>query len=113
MINSFGEIKKARSYFESVGLSAPKGVGTAEFLMESISKVIGDEATEKESTQRINEIALYAHNQAQKMEFNSSAKPIKTRNFFGINRRGRAAASVIRQFKLLLRRSLSDVFRGK
>lgn len=109
----FGEVNKARTHFESIGLSAAKEVGTAEYILDCISRIVGDEVVEAQSAERINKIAVYAQNEANKVAFNNDDKPIKTKTYFGPSKKSRAAASIFRQFKLLLGRSFKEVFRGK
>lgn len=109
----FGEVKKARAYFESIGYHALKEVGTAEHVLDCISKITGDEDAEAESMERLDNISNHATKGAALIAFNPQGKVAKKRGMFSGALRDRPAANIFQQFKLLLSRSLHEVFRGK
>ena len=109
----FGEVKKARTYFEDIGYGASKEVGTAEHVLDCISKITGDEEEELKSTERINKISTKASNEVSKLILNPEGSVRVKKNKFEGSKVLRPAASLYRQFKLLLGRSLQEVFRGE
>mmetsp|Transcript_14759 Transcript_14759/g.21255 ORF Transcript_14759/g.21255 Transcript_14759/m.21255 type:complete len:561 (-) Transcript_14759:130-1812(-) len=106
----FGEVAKVRSYLDSLGYKAAPETGTAEHVLDCISRVnaSGGEA-EKASLERIQKLADKA--EAVQMAL-SDANNLTPKLFSSAEKKG-PQASIFTQFKLLLRRSLNESFRGK
>merc|ERR1712157_8511 len=118
--------KNARSYFQSIGYACEKEVGTAEHVIDCISPsaTTSDNGSSIISSQRLDDIATRAINQANQIVISKSPlddiaiKEESKNNFkkmlmnFHEERKG-PAAGIIRQFKLLIRRSMHEVFRAK
>lgn len=105
----FGESSSVRSWMESHVSLAPPDIGTAEYILDCISKteMIG-ESTE-EAIERVNAIAELAS--ASDVHIGETDGPLKRYegNFAGRGPR----AGIVTQFRLLLRRSFRENFRGK
>lgn len=120
----FGETSNARAYFETIGYpAATKEVGTAEHVIDCISTVVGgasDPEAERQSVDRLNDIAAKAKSAAGKISVatsssNTTTSPHTIHNRIQKAKRGadRPAANILQQFRLLMTRSLREVFRGK
>lgn len=106
-----GEVDKARSYFQRLGYECEKETGTAEYILDTISRTNGGEEEQERSTKRINHIATEAKSHLENITFEgekSVAKQLKL-----VSGKRNPAAGIFRQFKLLLTRSLKEVSRGK
>jgi len=118
----YGEVAKVRSYMDQLGYSAEQEVGTAEHVLECVSRVNGGSAEENASHRRIDRLAEEARAHTSEMVLSASKdesavatttkknKKAKRKYFAVVHRSG---ANVFRQFRLLLSRSLDEVFRGK
>ncbi|KAI2506887.1 ABC-2 type transporter [Fragilaria crotonensis] len=111
----FGPVSKVRSYMESLGYKASSETGTAEHILDCISKVNSpDKDAEQESLDRILHLASSAAGIGEHiLELpKTDATKEKEKRFAAIGGT-RPKANLLRQFKLLLGRSLSETFRGK
>ena len=105
----FGPVNKVRSYFESLGYQAPPETGTAEHVLDCISKVNnGGKEAEQASLDRIEHLGIRAV-QDTLVQLPQGGK---ARRFAAVERGG-PKANIFRQFKLLLGRSTTETFRGK
>jgi ABC-type multidrug transport system ATPase subunit/ABC-type multidrug transport system permease subunit len=105
----FGPVNKVRSYFESLGYQAPPETGTAEHVLDCISKVNnGGKEAEQASLDRIEHLGIRA-SQDTLVQLPQGGK---ARRFAAVERGG-PKANIFRQFKLLLGRSTTETFRGK
>lgn len=110
----FGEIKKVRDYFANIGYTASEEVGTAEHVIDCISSITGSEEAEKESKQRLDDIAQHAKTYIEKQVFFPPDIGSNTMRHLGRgNLKSRPAAGFLKQFGLLLKRSIREVFRSK
>jgi ABC-type multidrug transport system ATPase subunit len=108
----FGPVRNVRGYFENLGYSASREMGTAEHVLDCISKVnAGGGTAEQESLERIERLAKKAVALNIGLPTCAPDHP-KTRRFAAIAKGG-PKAGILRQFKLLLKRSFREVFRGK
>ena len=107
----FGEVTKVRSYLATLGYTAASETGTAEHVLDCISRVnaAGGEA-EQASMDRINELADKA---AAKPVALPAIKEGQRAKKYASVAKGGPRANIFRQFKLLLRRSMNESFRGK
>jgi len=112
----YGEVNKVRSYLQNIGYSCSKDTGTAEFILDCISRTNGGADEQKKSTDRINHIAAEASRQL-KVSFPTgalvSADSAREHKLKLVQSRMGPAAGILRQFKLLLTRALKEVSRGK
>ena len=111
----FGEISNVRNYMAEIGYEAEAEVGTAEHILNCISSVVGGDAdAEKESIARIEKIAAAADAQSRELVALDDVenKDRKTKRIVD-GTHSHPGANILRQFSLLLRRSLKEVFRGK
>lgn len=104
--------KKVRSYLQNLGYPCSSDTGTAEFVLDCISRTnsVGPKEQE-ESTKRISHIASEAKRQLQSLTLESNTAPDHTLKLV-TNRKG-PVAGILRQFKLLLIRSFRETARGK
>ena len=112
----FGEVDKVRSHFQSLGYECERETGTAEFILDTISRTNGGSEEQEKSTKRINHIATEALRQLQHMSFGSdNALSVHERHHTLklVSKKRGPSAGIFRQFKLLLTRSLKEVSRGK
>lgn len=109
----FGEVSKVRSYMSDLGYECESEVGTAEHILDCVSRVVGADAeAERLSEKRIEVIASQAIKHTRELvafgeDHTKKMKHIidKTSTHPGTN--------VFRQFRLLLGRSAQELLRGK
>eukprot|EP00584_Thalassiosira_punctigera_P008055 CAMPEP_0172542170 /NCGR_PEP_ID=MMETSP1067-20121228/12831_1 /TAXON_ID=265564 ORGANISM="Thalassiosira punctigera, Strain Tpunct2005C2" /NCGR_SAMPLE_ID=MMETSP1067 /ASSEMBLY_ACC=CAM_ASM_000444 /LENGTH=731 /DNA_ID=CAMNT_0013328349 /DNA_START=37 /DNA_END=2232 /DNA_ORIENTATION=+ len=121
----FGEISKVRQYMTDLGYGCEPEVGTAEHVLDCVSRAVGADAeAERLSGERIENIATAAKEHAsewvvfgnggEKEGGSDSGKnhPKKMKHIID-----RSAAhpgtNILRQFKLLMGRSVQELLRGK
>ena len=102
----FGEVAQVRDYMEANACSAPAEMGTAEHILDCISKaeLLGE--TPEDSKNRINKLAEIA----LKEDINIGQTTGAVEKFSG-GKAGGPRAGILIQFKLLLQRSLRENFR--
>ena len=119
----FGEVNNVRKYMTDLGYGCEAEVGTAEHVLDCVSRVVGADAdAERASIERIEAIAKSAREQSEELvlvtkEENNNEGTVqkvakkmkhivdKTHMHPGVN--------IFRQFKLLLGRAMQETFRGK
>jgi ABC-type glutathione transport system ATPase component len=108
----FGPRQDVRAYMESYGCQALPEMGTAEHILDCISRMpIGDE-TEQEADDRIELLAA----KARESEINLGKLPKDTAKGvqrFASNIGHGPKANLLVQFRLLFKRSIREVIRGK
>jgi len=112
----FGEVGSVRGHLETLGYKAPAEMGTAEHVLECISRVNGGGKAEKDAIDRIHRLAEECRAMSQKVEIlpKDSAADEKGHHMKRyIDKSHRPKAGILRQFKLLLKRALKETFRGK
>lgn len=103
----FGPRSKVRAHMADHGCRAPAETGTAEHILDCISRApMGDE-TEEEIDDRLNRLAKVAASVA--IDTPTKIDESATERGYGAMRR----AGIFKQFSLLLKRSLRELFRGK
>lgn len=111
----YGGVSEVRSYFNAQGYECEEEVGTAEHVLECVSRVTGNDAAEHASQERIDSLAKEASAQSSEMVLLSSVSDStlkkQRRKHFEIV--GGGGVNILRQFRLLLSRSLDDLLRGK
>uniref|UniRef100_A0A7S0CAU6 ABC transporter domain-containing protein n=1 Tax=Proboscia inermis TaxID=420281 RepID=A0A7S0CAU6_9STRA len=116
----FGETSKARSYFQSLGYAPVTDVGTAEFVSDVISTTYSGGTGDREiDIARCNDIAIKGKEQSQRIKLSNVDQSVTSKatqkifdNFKSLSFR-KPAANIFKQFRLLMVRSLQEVFRGK
>lgn len=121
----FGEVSKVRGHMEGLGFGCENEVGTAEHVLDCVSRVVGADAdAEKASVERIEAIAKAARKQVdalelvttdeQNEEYNDTAKkaPKKMKHIVDKSHM-HPGVNIFRQFRRLLGRAMQETFRGK
>ena len=117
----YGEVSKVRQYMDSLGYGCEEEVGTAEHVLDCVSRVVGaDSETEKLSIERIDHIAKEAVKHSRELvSFNEDGdddtgkKGTKKMKHLVDNTSTHPGTNVFRQFRLLLGRSVQELLRGK
>jgi len=112
-----GEVQLVRSYFQGLGYPCEKEIGTAEYILDCISRTNGGIEAQEKSTERINYIASEALKAKEKvvLSYNdsTSAGTKHHHKLKLVSSGNRPAAGILRQFKLLLTRAFKETSRGK
>jgi len=108
----YGEMKQVRSHLQNLGYPCSNDTGTAEYVLDCISRTNGGPEEQKKSTVRIENIAAEASSQLENLSFGDSSVGHHHRLKL-LSRKTGPASGILRQFKLLLTRSLKEVSRGK
>jgi ABC-2 type transporter len=107
----FGPRQDVRSYMESYGCAALPEMGTSEHILDCISRQpIGDE-TEIEVKERMERLSVQAREHKINLGAMLSDKNVVKR--YSVQSVSGPQANIFVQFRLLLNRSLREVFRGK
>ena len=117
----FGEVADVRRHMQDLGYPCEPEVGTAEHVLDCISYVAGADAeATRRATERIDRIAAAAVKQAQALDVSraddrrdgegGSTRPSVMRVAKAASHPG---ANLLRQFRLLMTRSLRELVRGK
>jgi ABC-type multidrug transport system ATPase subunit len=105
----FGETSKVRDYMDQNVMKAPAEMGTAEHVLDCISKMEQPGETPEDASDRIDSLASLARKQDIDVgELPASTAVKKYRGDSNLRR-----ANIFVQFKLLLRRSIRENFRSK
>lgn len=106
----FGEVHNVRKYMEECGYSAEKEMGTAEHVLEIVSLETDiDGEHSQESVERVAALAQRARE--TKIDL-GVGEGTEVETFSAPLRKG-PRANLLKQFRLLLNRSLREAFRGK
>ena len=108
----FGPRRDIRDYMEAFGCSPVPEIGTAEYILDCVSRIPIDDETEEEANERIKRLAVKAREASPSLGIpaatvSKAVKLIKSGSGKG------PKANVLRQFRLLFKRSIREVFRGK
>lgn len=106
----FGEIAHVRTYMESHACPAPREMGTAEHILDCITRLPIEDETLEECDRRLDRLAAAAA--VKNIDLGLKAKGAHLKHFVSVTRTG-PSANVLTQFRLLLRRSFREVKRGK
>lgn len=119
----FGERSKVRDYMSDLGYGCEQEVGTAEHVLDCVSRVVGaDTEAEKESIQRIETIAKAADSHARewvqfdqddKSDGDAKEKHAKKMKHIVDLTTTHPGTNIFHQFKLLFGRSVQETLRGK
>jgi len=112
----FGEVAAVRGHLEGLGYKAPAEMGTAEHVLECISRVNGGGKAEQDAIARIQRLAEECRALSQKIEIlpkDCTAEEEGHHMKRYVDKSNRPKAGILRQFKLLLKRALQETFRGK
>lgn len=104
----FGDVHKVRNYMEEQGYKAPSEMGTAEHILDCISKDLLIGETEEDAVARINNLS----DAATDANIDIGKGTGKIQKFAG-GLQGGPKANIFIQFKLLLKRAIRENFRGK
>ena len=116
----FGEVSKVRQYMTDLGYGCESEIGTAEHVLDCVSRVIGsDDEAERTSIERIERIAFEAAKHARQLvSFNgedstANKKSSKKMKHIIDKTAAHPGTNIFRQFRLLLERSVQELLRGK
>ena len=111
----YGERHLVRAYMNNQGCRASAEMGTAEHILDCITRdPLGAQETKEDADARMERIAKKAATKMidlGKLDTKSKDNGQKALQHFGAD--GRVRAGVLTQFRLLLRRSVREVTRGK
>jgi len=109
----FGEVSEVRSYFTKLGYGASMDdIGTAEHVLDVISRTFGGQLEKEESTKRLEIIAKEAISLSSNVKVSSSDVAVLSKRYRNSGLKN-PSANIFRQFRLLLSRSFKDIIRGK
>lgn len=108
----FGEMKQVRGYMEAHGCRAPTEIGTAEHILDCITRLPLEAETEFDADSRIEKLAMIAREVDIDLNVKPKSKSTKITRYSPNGKRG-PAANMLVQFKLLLKRAFQEVLRGK
>lgn len=122
----FGLVSKVRSYLQNLGFPCEKDTGTAEYVLDCISRTNGGPEEQIQSDARLDRIAAAAQASTQNLIFGNDDAEDSVATYkqdtrkhryrhalrFG-NRRNLPSADIFRQFRLLLNRAFNETLRGK
>jgi len=115
----FGEVRNVRGHMEGLGYGCESEVGTAEHVLDCVSRVVGAGAdAEKASVERIEAIASAARKQSDELmmateEQTNEGKVAKKMKHIVDRSHMHPGVNILKQFKLLLGRALQETVRGK
>jgi ABC-type multidrug transport system ATPase subunit len=107
-----GELHKVRSYMEGKGCNAPAEMGTAEHILDCVSRETFEHESQEQADERVEQLAAEARAHPVDLgeQTNDMQKVIK---HMGIMSRGGPKSSMFTQLRLLLKRSFRELTRGK
>ena len=110
----FGEVSQVRQHMTDLGYGCEDEVGTAEHVLDCVSYATGagDEA-ERLSLERIDNIATAAAKHAQETVVFVEGTESKGMKHIVDKAAAHPGTNILRQFKLLLGRSVQELLRGK
>ena len=119
----FGPVKESRAYMTKQGFRAENEVGTAEFVIECISRFPRLDESDVDAKKRIatlveraktaqRDLGLAAHGRGGDSEDSSTSNKLLHRSS-SMAASARPRANIVRQFQLLMKRALTEAFRGK
>ena len=109
----FGPVASVRAYTEKLGYPPSAETGTAEHVLDCISRIRGDQQVEQESADRLDRMAQHAKEAAVAMP-SPQATVSSSSSKYGLAPKQRGPrANIFKQFQLLLTRSLNETVRGK
>lgn len=115
----YGETSKIRQYLSGLGYGCSKDTGTAEHVLDCISRTNGGPEQQKESDSRLQHLsksaitATFPINVGNKVVVETKHHHHKYHMLkFGAKKKG-PAANVFKQFRLLLSRAFKETVRGK
>ena len=112
----YGEISQVRSYMQNLGYPCSKDTGTAEYVLDCISRTNGGPEQQAICDERIENIAEAAKKSVQSISFDSEAAAVTHQHHHKLKLKGKRnlpGANIFRQFKLLLTRAFNETIRGK
>jgi len=108
----FGPRKEVRDYMETHGCRAPQEMGTAEHILDCISRLPMEDETDEDAHERLEHLAARAREAPIDLGIAKDISSMAVKSFRLGSGRG-PRANPLRQFRLLFKRSIREVFRGK
>lgn len=112
----YGEVSKVRNYMKDLGYPCSKDTGTAEHVLDVISRTNGGAEEQENSTKRLNQLGEAAKASVEMISFGSGALVPGHKHHHKLkiaNQTNSPGANIFRQFKLLLTRAFNETSRGK
>jgi ABC-type multidrug transport system ATPase subunit len=107
----YGELHGVRSYMESYGHPATAEMGTAEHILDCISRLPIEEETKDEMNSRMERLIYKAN--SNPLDLGKMPTDDNGTTEFAMVSRGGPKAGIITQFRTLFKRSFREVIRGK
>lgn len=104
----FGEVAAVRQYMDKYGAKAPAEMGTAEHILDCITKATMFGETDVETHDRIEKLG----NMANTVDIDIGATSTEVNRYLG-GLGGSPRANIFTQLKLLLKRAVRENFRSK
>jgi len=110
----FGPVKDARGFMEKQGFVPEKEVGTAEYVLECISRFPRLDETDADAKERVAALASHAKSM-QKIDLGLAEHDAtdSSKHLSVVAARHGPRANVFKQFSLLMKRAIKEAFRGK
>jgi len=109
----FGELKEVRNYMEKMGYAADEETGTAEHVLDCISRQPMDGESLEDASGRFDKIADAASADNPDLGLESVDKDVLEHPVSTIARQSGPRSGLLTQFGLLFKRSFREVARGK
>ncbi|KAL7580267.1 hypothetical protein ACA910_013002 [Epithemia clementina (nom. ined.)] len=111
----FGEVKHVRSYVEKMGYPAEPEIGTAEHVLDCISRQPLEDETLEQAAARMENFAQAAAEQPIYLDISTDNddKKKSASVMLALTKNGRPKSGLLTQFRLLFGRSFREVTRGK
>jgi len=109
----YGERHDVRNYMISHGCDAPEEMGTAEHILDCITRAPIEDESDEEVDDRMKRLSEAAMIEEIDLGVNKSPEKTKHLKHFASRRRGGRMANIFTQFRLLFERSFREVIRGK
>lgn len=109
----FGPVKDVRAYMQRQGYQAEKEVGTAEYVLECISRVPRLGEVEADAKKRVLALAENAKDTQQISLGLEEYDALNASRIHVVTARHGPRANLFKQFRLLMKRAMKEAFRGK
>ena len=109
----YGKVQDVRSYMERMGYPAEPEIGTAEHVLDCISRQPLEGETTEEASARMDKFAKAALEQTIDLGPNADNDKSSGRLVSAMSKKTRPKSGLLTQFALLFKRSFREVTRGK
>jgi len=109
----YGDLKDVRSYMEKMGYPAEEETGTAEHVLDCISRQPLEDESIEEANARVAMLAEAASEKKIDLGIGGDKNPDELHPVSTMSKRSGPKSGLITQFRLLFKRSFREVARGK